>query len=893
MGGPTAVAAVSPTAEPVTSVEPAASSEPEEPSEPAAGSAAVDALAPPAGRLFGAFVDPAGSPTNPSDGDSQAAVDAFERRIGRSLDLRRVFLRWDDPVDSTTVRTDVARGRTPVLSVRPQRRDGSLITWSQVASGAVDADIAVQAQAVRTLGAPVFLSFHHEPDMETRFGSPAEYVAAWRHYVSRMRAAGVTNAAYTWIMTPSSFGSQYVGAGAQAYWPGGDVVDWAALDAYNWLGCAPGKPTAWRPLATVVSPFRTFGAAKGKPLMLAEWGSVDDPSDPGRKAAWLREGMAALDAMPEIKAVSYFDTHGTCPWWTDSSPQTLEAFREVAGAASAHGRTTASLLPDTTGGPGPLTVTFDASASAATGHAAGQGIARWRVDFGDGSAAAEGTGSPPSALPHTFAGGTWTVTLHVTDVLGGTAARTRVIAAAKPPTVTGDGVGTGDTTARISAWVNTQGQEGTVTFHWGTTTDYGSSHTVDAAALGWSQTLRTDLTGLQPGTRYHWKVVARTDAGTTRLTGRHLDTTGPPTVLLDAPTQVTTASATLNARVHPHSLDSTVRFRLVPAGGGTTVSSDTLTVKAHTGFRWLSVPVSGLVAGTTYEVQAVGTNASGTRTATRSLTTSGTAPSGGGDGQTGTDPVVAAPTLSADGREATDTALTVVAWVGTHGLAGRVVVEWGTDTTFGGTPRTVDLPASTTGQEVRVRLEGLTPGTRHHWRVTAVTDAGSTVVANRHTDTTAPPTVQVESTLDVTATTTTLRTKVHPHSLDSTLVFELVPGDGGPVLTLPGADVAAHTGFRWFDVTLAGLAPGTTYEVRAVATNASGTSTDVRSVTTSEQPAEDPVLTIPDGEALVLAVCVAAVEVAGSSAPATEVTSDLLAAALPATSAAPAVRPAD
>ena len=298
----------------------------------------------------------------PNAGDSQDAAAAFENAIGRKLDLHRLFLRWDDDPAQATVRADVARGRTPILSVRPERRDGTKISWAQVASGEVDADITAQARAVASLGAPVFLTFHHEPDIETTFGTPAEYVAAWRHYVAVFRGGRRHQRRIHVDHDALELRVGLRGRGAAAYYPGDDAVDWLGLDAYNWYGCSPGKPAAWRPLATVVSPFRTFGKAHGKPLMLAEYGSAEDPADPQRKAQWLREAATALDGMPEIKAVSYFHTHGNCPWWLDSSQASLQAFTDVAAVASAHGRTTASLLTDVVHGPGPLTVTFDGAA---------------------------------------------------------------------------------------------------------------------------------------------------------------------------------------------------------------------------------------------------------------------------------------------------------------------------------------------------------------------------------------------------------------------------------------------------------------------------------------------------------------------------------------------------
>lgn len=196
----------------------------------------------------------------------------MENAIGRKLDLRRLFLRWNDDVAQGTVRADVARGRTPILSVPPERRDGTKISWAQVASGPVDADIAAQARTVASLGAPVSLSFHHEPHIETLFGTPAEYVAACRHYVAVFRATGVPHAAL--IMTPSGFSSASVGAGAHAYYPGDDVVD------------PRGRPAL--PRTRPLPPARPSGCARRPP-------------------PWT--------ACPRSRAVSYFHTHGSCPWW--------------------------------------------------------------------------------------------------------------------------------------------------------------------------------------------------------------------------------------------------------------------------------------------------------------------------------------------------------------------------------------------------------------------------------------------------------------------------------------------------------------------------------------------------------------------------------------------------
>ena len=158
-------------------------------------------------------------------------------------------------------------------------------------------------------------------------GTAAEFVAAWRHYVTVFRDRGVTNVAWNWIMTPSSFKTPPIGPGANALYPGDDFVDWISLDPYNWYGCMPNGPTPWRPLREMVAPFVAWADPHGKPLMLAEWASSEDPAQPTRKADWFAEAAVTLQEFTKIKAVSYYEGVGKCPWWSGSTNRRAAGLR--------------------------------------------------------------------------------------------------------------------------------------------------------------------------------------------------------------------------------------------------------------------------------------------------------------------------------------------------------------------------------------------------------------------------------------------------------------------------------------------------------------------------------------------------------------------------------------
>ncbi|GEK22768.1 glycosyl hydrolase [Cellulomonas xylanilytica] len=569
---------------------------------PPAGSAAA-ALTPPSGLLFGAFVDQGTQVT------SEAAVARFEDAVGRKLDVHRIYRLWDHDL-AGPVAASVRRGRTPALSVSSKRADGTKVGWAAIAGGAHDAEIAAQAAAVAAIGVPMFLTFQHEPDYATGFGTPAEYRAAWRHYVEVFRARGVTNVVWTWIVTPTPFGTS-ASPSADALYPGDDVVDWMGLDVYNWFGCSTNLQTSWSSVSTTARSFRAYGQAHGKPLMIAEWGSVEDPADPNRKAAWIRDSMATWTAWPEVKAVLYFHQHGSCPWYADSSPAALAAFSAIAADPAARTRASAYLRVSTTLGSAPLTVTLDGSRSSGTGRGAGEGVARWSLDHGDGSAPVSGTGAPPVGLTHTYAAGTFAARLTVTDASGTTATDTVAVVSAPAPVVTTEQKDVTTTSATLQAVAQLHGYAGTVRFEWGTTAAYGNGSPVyEVPAVTYAKTVKHAVTGLRPGTTYYLRTTTRSPAGTTVLTGT-FETAGKPTSSSQYTAGTTPTSTTFKAQVHPHRLPTTAWLEW----GTTTALGRTSVVTSLAALTYektvASELVTGLSPGTTYYYRVVAQNSSG------------------------------------------------------------------------------------------------------------------------------------------------------------------------------------------------------------------------------------------------------------------------------------------
>ncbi len=764
----------------------------------------------PGSILFGMHMNPdatnahlglaAGTLTN------QQVIENFETTQGRKMDLHRIFLKWDDEVPQTA-KDSVARQRTPILSFAAYRKDSSVIRFADITAGAYDADIIRQAQQVQALGAAVYLTFNHEPDVYRQSGSAAEYVAAWQHYVNVYRSLGVSNVVWNWIMTPSSFGTQYVGAGAAAYYPGNDYVDILALDGYNWYGCSAGKPTAWRSMATIAGPFRTFGLGRGKPLMLAEWGSVEDPADPNRKANWIRETATTLASWPEFKAAAYFNTEGNCSWWLDSSPQATAAFAEVAAGAFTHGRANASLDVSTEHGSAPLPVTFRAGASAGAGSANGSGVATWSLDFGDGTPAATGEGAIPAELAHTYPAGVYTARLTLSDTLGHSAADTRVITSVGAPTLTGSESGLSDTGATLNVWSDPEGLPATLSIDWGTSPTYGATSTFPVEPVMYATQTSLPLAGLLPGAKYYWRASVTSEGGTTAME-RSFTTAAAPVVENRPVSAITDTGAKLTTTITPFGLASTLTHQWRLPAAAELTGSNTISFAATTGTKYAVSYVEGLAPATTYEYRSIGVSDYGSATTDWvSFTTSAA-------------PIVANQPVSS----VTNSAAKLTTTIQPLGSASTLTHQWRLPAAAELTGSNTISFAATTGTKWAVSyVEGLAPATTYEYRSIGVSDYGSATTDWVSFTTAAAPVVEVKSVSSVTNSTAKLTSTISPLGAASSLTHQWRTAGSTSLAGSVTTAYAATTGTKWTIDTISGLQGCTVYEFRALGVSDYGT----------------------------------------------------------------------
>ena len=187
-------------------------------------------------------------------------------------------------------------------------------TWAQVAAGGDDARIDAEAAYLKSnFDLPFFLTVWHEPenDVNPAAGSgktASDYQAMYRHVILRLRADGADK--FVSVMNYMGFGKW--NTMLAALYPGDDVVDWIAYDPYQT------SASAWtgHDFADMVNRsyegdpgFYTWATTEhpSKPLMLAEWGGLYDPSNSTGQAAFFNSVVSEIGQFPALKALVYFD----------------------------------------------------------------------------------------------------------------------------------------------------------------------------------------------------------------------------------------------------------------------------------------------------------------------------------------------------------------------------------------------------------------------------------------------------------------------------------------------------------------------------------------------------------------------------------------------------------
>ncbi len=176
-----------------------------------------------------------------------------------------------------------------------------------------------------------------------------------------------------------------------------------------------------------------------------------------------------------------------------------------------------------------------------------------------------------------------------------------------PPVETGEATEVGAFGATLSGAVGPDRGETQYYFEYGTTEAYGSSSPEGSEVFRDALAVSEALTGLAPGTLYHYRIVAINSFGASYGPDRVFTTEIAPSAQTEGATRVTANSATLSGSVDPNGVTATYRFEYHTGSEG---SSSTPVQAAGSGTEDLkeSADIAGLAPDTTYRYRLVASN---------------------------------------------------------------------------------------------------------------------------------------------------------------------------------------------------------------------------------------------------------------------------------------------
>ncbi len=380
--------------------------------------------------------------------------------------------------------------------------------------------------------------------------------------------------------------------------------------------------------------------------------------------------------------------------------------------------------------------------------------------------------------------------------------------AAPPVAVTSGASGVGPTAATLGGTVNPNGQATDWYVEYGTSTSYGTKTATTSAGSGTtSKSVSIAVGSLTPGKTYHFRLVAKSSAGTTEGSDRTFVTAEPPVAVTSAASSIGTTSVKLNGSVDPNGRSTTYTFEF---GTTTTYGTKTSVSSAGSGSNSTNVSksVTGLTAGTAYHFRLVATSDAGTVSgADRTFTTQ-------------SPPTVATGAASSVGP----TSATLGGSLNPNGRSTSWYFEYGTSTKYGSRTSSRNVGSGTATQAVVAGIANLQPGVTYHFRLVATSSLGTARGADATFITSGGPKV---STGPINFATLTLRSArvtgtVNPRGLPTTWWIEYGRTSGygfrTAISSIGGsADVPVGTRLR-------GLTPGVRWHYRVVAQSSGGAS---------------------------------------------------------------------
>jgi hypothetical protein len=285
---------------------------------------------PACGILWGLYTPPV-----PAPGAWKAPYGKLEKSIGRRFDVVKRYLDWAPGTTFPDAADRKLAGNGKRIldfswnSINYNTR--VKVSYHSIADGSWDKSVILpEARRLKSFHHKVFVDFNSEFDNVAKAGegSPAQYVAAYRHIHNVLHKAGVRNVIWAWVPTGYLGHAQEI----KDSYPGAAYVNWVGYDPYNFAQC---HTEGWRSPYQTFQPFyRWLSSQRGmarKPIMLGEYASALG----AQVGVWYAAVAPALKRLPRIKAVMQWNsgTSSQCDFRLTDSALALAGFTASSNSA--------------------------------------------------------------------------------------------------------------------------------------------------------------------------------------------------------------------------------------------------------------------------------------------------------------------------------------------------------------------------------------------------------------------------------------------------------------------------------------------------------------------------------------------------------------------------------
>jgi len=365
----------------------------------------------------------------------------------------------------------------------------------------------------------------------------------------------------------------------------------------------------------------------------------------------------------------------------------------------------------------------------------------------------------------------------------------------------------------LNGTVNPNSASTTVTFEYGLTASYGNSIAAIPGTLTGNNTSAVSavVSGLTPGTTYHFRIKAVNSLGTVYGSDMSFMTSGEvPLATTVSASNVTTGSVILNGIINARNFPTTVTFEYGPTTSYGNVATAVQSPVSGNGDTNVNVSLNGLNPGSTYHFRVKAVNSVGTSYGTDMyFVTQGQQPTG----------------VTQPATNISTTGATLNASVNPNFLPTTVTFEYGLTTSYGqlasATPSQLTGNVSSGTSSI---ITGLAPGTTYHFRVKAVNSLG-TLNGNDLTFTTlgSAPYCLTQPATNISTNDAVLNATVNPNYFPTTITFEYGTSTSyGNTVNVTQSPLSGNSNTN-VSATISDLTAGITYHFRVRAINILGT----------------------------------------------------------------------